>query len=438
MADSARSADPAVQRQLDRLTMLSPGRDVLGLERITALLDRLGNPQDRLPPVFHVAGTNGKGSTCAFLRAAIEAAGLRAHVYSSPHLVRFNERIRIAGHLIDDAELAPLLAEVLDGSEDIHPSFFEATTAAAFLAFARHPADACVIEVGLGGRLDATNVLSRPAACGIAQLGIDHEAFLGASDVGIAGEKAGIAKAGVPLVTMDYRAPLAARVAEVAEAAGAPVLSRREAWDAAIYQGRLHYRDERGKVEAALPRLPGAHQAMNAALAFAMLRHQDAIAIPDAALKAATGWAEWPARIQRLESGPLRDLLPADTPLWLDGGHNPAAGETIAAHFREIGATKLHIVLGMLANKDPKGLLTPFAGLADSLHSVVVPDHEHHAPADLARIANGLGIRAEPADGVADALRRIAADGAQSSQVLILGSLYLAGEVLAANGQIPN
>jgi dihydrofolate synthase/folylpolyglutamate synthase len=436
MADSARSADPAVQRQLDRLTMLSPGRDVLGLERITALLDRLGNPQDRLPPVFHVAGTNGKGSTCAFLRAAIEAAGLRAHVYSSPHLVRFNERIRIAGHLIDDAELAPLLAEVLDGSEDIHPSFFEATTAAAFLAFARHPADACVIEVGLGGRLDATNILARPAACGIAQLGIDHEAFLGASDVGIAGEKAGIAKADVPLVTMDYRAPLADRVAEVARGVGAPVLARREAWDAAIYQGKLHYRDERGKVEAPLPRLPGAHQAMNAALAFAMLRHQDAIAIPDAALKAATGWAEWPARIQRLESGPLRDLLPANTPLWLDGGHNPAAGETIAAHFRESGVTRLHVVLGMLANKDPEGLLKPFVGLATSLYSVEVPDHEHHAPADLARIATELGIRAEPADGVADALRRIAAD--EPAQVLILGSLYLAGAVLSANGQIPN
>lgn len=438
MADSARSADPAVQRQLDRLTMLSPGRDILGLERITELLERLGNPQEQLPPVFHVAGTNGKGSTCAFLRAAIEAAGLRVHVYSSPHLVRFNERIRIAGHLIEDAELAPLLAEVLDGSEDIHPSFFEATTAAAFLAFARHPADACVIEVGLGGRLDATNILSHPAACGIAQLGIDHEAFLGASDVGIAGEKAGIAKHGVPLVTMDYRAPLAARIAEVAQGVGAPVLARRDAWDAAIYQGKLHYRDARGKVEAPLPRLPGAHQAMNAALAFAMLRHQDAIVIPDAALKASTGWAEWPARIQRLDSGPLRDLLPADMPLWLDGGHNPAAGETIAAHFREAGTTKLHIILGVLANKDPAGLLAPFAELAASLHSVTVPDHEHHAPADLAQIGNALGIPSEPAVDVADALRRIAANGAESAQVLILGSLYLAGEVLAANGQMPN
>jgi dihydrofolate synthase/folylpolyglutamate synthase len=437
MADSARSADPAVQRQLDRLTMLSPGRDVLGLERIAALLDRLGNPQHRLPPVFHVAGTNGKGSTCAFLRAAIEAAGLRAHVYSSPHLVRFNERIRIAGHLIDDAELAPLLAEVLDGSEDIHPSFFEATTAAALLAFTRHPADACVIEVGLGGRLDATNILPTAAACGIAQLGIDHEAFLGSSDVGIAGEKAGIAKRNVPLVTMDYRPALADRIAAVAADAGAPVLARRDAWDAAIYQGKLHYRDARGKVETSLPRLPGDHQAMNAALAFAMLRHQDAIAIPDAALKAATGWAEWPARIQRLEAGPVRDLLPAGSTLWLDGGHNPAAGETIAAHFRGIGATGLHIVLGVLANKDPHGLLAPFAGLAASMQTVEVPDHDHHAPADLARIGIALGIPSEPAGDVAAALGRIATHSDGPVQVLILGSLYLAGAVLAANDQIP-
>jgi dihydrofolate synthase / folylpolyglutamate synthase len=207
MADHARSDDAAVQAQLDRFAQLSPGRDILGLERITTLLARIGNPQDQLPPVFHVAGTNGKGSTCAFLRAAIEAAGLSAHVYTSPHLCRFNERIRIAGRLISDEALAPLLSEVLDAAGDIGPSFFEATTAAAFLAFARTPADVAIIEVGLGGRLDATNVISKPAVCGIAQLGIDHQSFLGDSAVGIAGEKAGIAKAGVPLVSMAYDQP---------------------------------------------------------------------------------------------------------------------------------------------------------------------------------------------------------------------------------------
>src|SRR5919112_340218 len=201
MVDRAVSDHPAVQRQLDRLASLSPGADILGLERISALLARLGNPQERLPPVFHVAGTNGKGSTCAFLRAAIEAAGLKAHVYTSPHLVRFNERIRIAGKLIEDELLAELLGEALDISESVQPSFFEVTTAAAFLAFSREPADACIVEVGLGGRLDATNVIPAPAICGIAQLGLDHQQFLGASLPGIAAEKAGIAKAGVPLVT---------------------------------------------------------------------------------------------------------------------------------------------------------------------------------------------------------------------------------------------
>src|SRR6185369_8743556 len=209
MADHARSADPAVQRQLDRLAKLSPGRDVLGLERITRLLDRLGNPQHDLPPIFHVAGTNGKGSTCAFLRAALEASGRRVHVYTSPHLVRFNERIRVADQLIEDAWLADLLAEVLAIAEDIEPSFFEATTAAAFLAFKRASADACVIEVGLGGRLDATNVIEHPAVCGIAQLALDHQGFLGDRLETIAAEKAGIAKAGTPLVTLHYPAPLA-------------------------------------------------------------------------------------------------------------------------------------------------------------------------------------------------------------------------------------
>jgi dihydrofolate synthase / folylpolyglutamate synthase len=439
MADSALSADPAVQRQLDRLEMLSPGRDVLGLERITELLRRLGNPQDQLPPVFHVAGTNGKGSTCAFLRAAIEAAGLRAHVYSSPHLVRFNERIRVAGTLIDDAALALLLAEVLDGSEDIHPSFFEATTAAAFLAFARTPADACVIEVGLGGRLDATNIIADPVACGIAQLGIDHQAFLGEAAVDIAAEKAGIAKRGAPLVTMAYDAPRATRIAKIAAAAGAPLLVQRDAWDAAIYRGRLHYRDAQGKIDAPLPRLPGAHQAMNAALAFAMLRHQHAVSVPESALKAATGWAEWPARIQRLEAGPLLRLLPEGATLWLDGGHNPAAGETIAAHFREDGMGKLHIVLGMLANKDPAGLLAPFVGLVESVHAVPIDHHDHHLPAALAAVAQTLGMRAQAAETALNALRSIAksADPANPPRVLILGSLYLAGTVLEANGQIP-
>ena len=291
MPDHATSADPAVQAQLDRLSLLSPGADTLGLERISALLDRLGHPERALPPVFHVAGTNGKGSTCAFLRAAIEAAGLTAHVFTSPHLVRFNERIRLAGRLIEDAALAEGLAEVLAIAEGIGPSFFEVTTAAAFLAFARTPADACIVEVGLGGRLDATNVIEAPIVCGIAQLGVDHQAFLGDRIEQIAAEKAGIAKAGVSLVTLHYPRSVAEPIGAAAKQAGAPWLAKGGAWDAAVYQGRLHYRDANGKLDLPLPRLPGAHQAQNAALAVAMLRHQDALAVPAAALRAAMGWA---------------------------------------------------------------------------------------------------------------------------------------------------
>jgi dihydrofolate synthase/folylpolyglutamate synthase len=257
MPDHAFSEDPRVQRQLDRLSMLSPGADVLGLERISTLMSRLGNPERQLPPVFHVAGTNGKGSVCAYLRAAIEAAGYSAHVFTSPHLIRFNERIRVAGRLIEDTQLAELLEEVLDVGDDVGASFFEVTTAAAFLAFARNPADACVIEVGLGGRLDATNVLPTAAVCGIVQIAVDHQAFLGDRIEDIAAEKAGIAKAGVPLLTLDYAPSLAERVSAAAEAVGAIWLPKGRGWDATAKDGQLHYRDKQGTLDLPLPRLPG-------------------------------------------------------------------------------------------------------------------------------------------------------------------------------------
>jgi dihydrofolate synthase/folylpolyglutamate synthase len=440
--DRAVSDDPRVQRQLERLATLSPGGDVLGLERISALLARLGNPQAALPPVCHVAGTNGKGSTCAFLRAAVEASGLTAHVYTSPHLVRFNERIRLAGKLIEDALLADLLEEVLDQADEIEPSFFEATTAAAFLAFARTPADACIVEVGLGGRLDATNVLPAPGVCGIAQLGLDHQQFLGATLPGIAAEKAGIAKAGVPLVTLNYPEPLAERIAAAAAQAGAKWLPKGEAWDAAVYRDRLHYRDEWTRLDLPLPRLAGAHQAMNAALAVAMIRHQNAVPVREAGLRAAMGWAEWPARLQRLGPGPLHDLLPAEAELWLDGGHNPAAARAVADFFRvHVPAGRpFHIVFGLLANKDAAGVLKPFAGRQATLHAVPVPGHEHHAPADLASAASAAGLSGLASTDVAYALGWIArhADRAEPPVVLILGSLYLAGEVLRANQQLPS
>jgi dihydrofolate synthase / folylpolyglutamate synthase len=448
MPDHARSADPAVQAQLDRLWALSPGADVLGLERITRLLARLGDPHHHLPPVFHVAGTNGKGSTCAFLRAGLEAAGYRVHAYTSPHLVRFNERIRLAGRLIDDAALAALLAEVLDQAGDIGASFFEVTTAAAFLAFSRTPADACVIEVGLGGRLDATNVLPAPAVCGIAQLGIDHEAFLGSDPAGIAREKAGIAKRGSPLVTRAYPPAIAAAVAEVARGAGAPVMAEGDGWLFAAEGDTIRYHDPAGGLVVPRPVLAGDHQAGNAALALAMLRNQRALPIGLGALRAMTAHARWPARLQRLGSGPLLDLLPSGTALWLDGGHNPAAADALATALPALIGTpsgidhELVVVLGMLANKDAAGLLGPLAGRIASVVAIPVPDHAHHAPADLAAVARSLGIgETAVASDVPAALRHVASRSDPRGMppvVLILGSLYLAGEVLALNDELPD
>ena len=438
MPDHARSSDPAVQAQLDRLAQLSPGRDILGLERITALLARLGDPQHELPPVLHVAGTNGKGSTCAFLRAALEADGKSVHVFTSPHLVRFNERIRINGKLISDANLAGLLARVLDRAGDVGASFFEVTTAAAFLAFAENAADACIVEVGLGGRLDATNVIPSPAVCGVAQLGLDHQAFLGSTLVEIAREKAGIAKAGAPLVTMKYPSHIAQVVEAAANQAEASWFAMGRQWDAAVYREKLHYRDEQGRLELALPRLPGPHQPMNAALATAMLRHQQAMVISESALRAAPLWAQWPARLQRLENGPLISQAPAGAELWLDGGHNPAAGEALARHFQALLPPRqgLHLVLGMLANKDPKGFLEPLKPFLASLRAVPVPGHEHHEPSMLADLASGWGIAGSAHDNVAKALSVPLEE--QKPVILIAGSLYLAGEVLCENEQLPD
>jgi dihydrofolate synthase/folylpolyglutamate synthase len=432
MGDFARSSDPDVQAQLDRLAKLSPAGDRLGLDRIAALLDRLGRPQDRLPPVFHVAGTNGKGSTVAFLRAALEAAGHKVHAFTSPHLVRFNERIRVAGRLIDDETLAELLTEVLNASNGIEPSFFEVATAVAILAFARTPADACILEVGLGGRLDATNVVEHPLVTGITNLALDHQQFLGGRLPGIAAEKAGIAKAGAPLVTQLYPPAIGSRIGEAAHKAGAQWLPRGSAWDAIVRQGKLRYRDAQGEFDLPLPRLSGRHQAMNAALAVAMLRHQNKLVVPTSALIAAMGWADWPARLQRLAPGPLVGEREA----WLDGGHNPSAARQIAAfakhQFRD--GKPLHLVFASLATKDPPGMLEPFRAIATHVHAVPVPDHACFAPEELAEIATELGFAADAHDTVEEALVVIP----REARLLIFGSLYLAGEILAANAQIPD
>ncbi|HEX7821557.1 MAG TPA: folylpolyglutamate synthase/dihydrofolate synthase family protein [Sphingobium sp.] len=436
MADHAFSSDRAVQEQLDRLTALSPGADILGLERITRLLERMDNPHLRLPPVFHVAGTNGKGSTCAFLRAALEADGYTVHVYTSPHLVRFNERIRVAGQLIDDLTLAKGLSDVLDQAVDLGASFFEITTALAFRLFADTPADACVIEVGLGGRLDATNVLAAPAACGVAQLGLDHQAFLGDKLTGIAREKAAIAKPDAPILTQRYPPAIARAVAGEAEARGGLCLSQGEAWDIATYQGKVHYRDVVGRVDLSTPILAGAHQLSNMGLAIAMLRHQTAIPVSDAALKAAPHWAQWPARLQRLDQGPLLTGFDPERPVWLDGGHNPAAGRALAAHFAKALATgeRMTVLVGMLANKDAAGFLEPLWPMVGALHSVPVEGHAHHDGAVFAALAAKHDVIHSHH---ATLVQAIAVIRKGVTPVLLTGSLYLAGEVLDANGQAP-
>jgi dihydrofolate synthase / folylpolyglutamate synthase len=403
MADHARSDNPAVQAQLDRFAQLSPGRDILGLERIVALLATLGNPQDRLPPVFHVAGTNGKGSTCAFLRAILEAAGKTVHVYTSPHLVRFNERIRVAGKLIDDEDLAPLLSEVLNRAEayEIGPSFFEATTAAALLAFSRTPADHIVIEVGLGGRLDATNVIT-PLVCGIAQVGIDHQAFLGEALAEIAGEKAGIAKAGVPLICLSQLPEALYRIERVAAEGGAPLLLEGRDWQID---------------ETLSPSMSGAHQLRNANLAAQMAKTAE---ISDAAIRAGIADTRWPARLQKLAPGPLA----GSKQIWIDGAHNPAAAAVLAA---ELAANPRHLILGILANKDADGIIAPLAAHAFSLTFVAVPNHDSHDPEALAARWGGKA-----------ALSLKAALAGLDDNILIVGSLYLAGEALRLNGELPD
>ena len=406
MADFARSTSPLVQAQLDRLPALAPPGDRLGLERIAALLDRLGRPQDQLPPVFHVAGTNGKGSTVAFLRAALESSGYRVHVFTSPHLVRFNERIRIAGKLVDDPTLAGLLAEVLDASPGIEPSFFEVATAAAFIAFARTPADACLLEVGLGGRLDATNVVEHPLVTGIASVALDHQHYLGPDVASIAREKAGIAKLGVPLVSVTQDPEAEVAIAEMARERGAPLLLEGRDWS----------------IDQDLePGLAGAHQRRNAGLAWAMLSARDDLSVRRSTFLDAIRDARWPARFQRLNDGPLTN----GKATWIDGAHNAAAAQALADILADRGP--MHIVLGILSNKDADAIVTALRPHALSLTFVPVPDHAHHDPAELAQRFGGRA-----ADSAEEALAEL------PEPRLVAGSLYLAGAVLAANGEVPD
>lgn len=436
MRDFGRSDDPGVQVQLDRLAALSLPQGRFGLETIRALMERLGNPQRKLPPVFHVAGTNGKGSTCAFLRAMLEAEGYKVHVTTSPHLVRYNERIRLAGELISDEALAAVLKEVLDAGEDLGPSFFEVTIAAAFLAFSRTPADVCVVEVGMGGRFDATNVLEPEAlaACGIAALGLDHERFLLAPEDGvpqepmarIAFEKAGIAKPGVPLISVARPFLEAGSIAAVVREKGALLFEQGKKWLAFELDGQLSYSDHTGKegldgMNLAPPLLAGAHQFQNASLAIAMLRHQSRIEIGFWAYSAGLQSARWPARLQRLAHGPLTGTRE----VWLDGGHNPQAGAMLGAHF---AGQRLHLVIGMIEGKDPTALIGPLGPMLVSITAVPVPGHEWY-------VAEAFGPDARPATDLFAAMAMVPDDGLP---ILIAGSLYLAGEVLRLNDELPD
>jgi len=428
---------PTSDAILDRLTRLHPKIIDLSLGRVEALLARLGHPEARVAPVVHVAGTNGKGSTVAFLRAMLEAAGARAQAYTSPHLVRFHERIRLAGGPIAEAALGDLLmaCEAANGTAPI--TFFEITTAAAFLAFAREPADLLLLETGLGGRLDATNVIARPRLVVITPISIDHVQYLGGTIEEIAHEKAGILKPGVPAV-IGPQPPAALGVIERRAAeVGAPLHRCGREWHARAKDGVLHFEGRDGARTYPLPGLAGAFQAVNAGVALACAECLDEFALDQPARAAGLARAAWPARLQRLRTGPLPALLAPGWELWLDGGHNAAAGEALAKVARGWRDRPLHLVYGMLNTKAARDFVRPLAPLAASLHAVTIPGVEAALTAEAAAAeAAAAGIAAMVSPGVDVALKTIAAAHASgaSGRVLICGSLYLAGSVLAENG----
>jgi dihydrofolate synthase/folylpolyglutamate synthase len=442
---SARPSSAApLDAMLARLLELHPKRIDLSLARIEHLLAALDHPERRLPPVIHVAGTNGKGSTIAFMRAVLEAAGKSVHVYTSPNLVRLNERFRIGqvggGRLVGDAELGEVLAqcEVRNGEEPI--TVFEMETAAAFMLFSRHPADAVLLEVGLGGRLDATNVVERPLVSVITRLSIDHREFLGDSLVEIAAEKAGILKRGVPAVVTGQAREALAVIERQAKRLRAPLAVADEDWTATEERGRLVYQDGDGLLDLPAPKLYGRHQFENAGAAVAALR-ASGLKLPGAAFEAGMTQVEWPARMQRLSHGRLADLVPPESELWLDGGHNVDGGQAIAAALADLEervSRPLVLIVGMLSTKDNEGFLKNFAGLARRVITVPIREDKAVPAAKLAEIASGIGIPALPRDNLESAIDVAGKlDLHPAPRILITGSLYLAGEVLALNGTPP-
>jgi dihydrofolate synthase/folylpolyglutamate synthase len=427
-----------------RLLTLHPKRIDLSLGRIERLLAALGHPERHLPPVIHVAGTNGKGSTIAFARAILEAAGKRVHVYTSPNLVRLNERFRLGqttgGKFVEDDELADALCECEAKNGDAPITVFEMETAAALLLFTRHPADIVLLEVGLGGRLDATNVVERPLASVITRLSLDHRDFLGDTIEAIAAEKAGILRPDVPAVAVSQAREALAVIERQAARIKAPLLVAGEDWTATEERGRLVYQDDDGLLDLPAPRLYGRHQFENAGAAIAALRVAG-LKLPAPAFEAGMTRVDWPARMQRLSQGPLAALLPPESELWLDGGHNTDGGRAIAAALADLEervSRPLVLIVGMLSTKDAEGFLRNFSGLARRV--VTVPIHQDKTlPASaLADIARGIGFPVIACDDVESALTVAGKlELEPAPRVLITGSLYLAGEVLAANGTPP-
>lgn len=421
---------PTSDAILARMLALHPKIIDLTLDRVWRLLERLDNPQDKLPPVIHLAGTNGKGSTQAMIRAGLEGWGKSVHAYTSPHLARFHERIRLAGELITEQHLTEVLDECYATNGDESITYFEITTVAALLAFARTAADYTLLEVGLGGRLDATNVIAQPALTVITPISIDHEQFLGDTLTKIATEKAGIIKRGVPVVV----GPQPDEALEVIEATaarlGAPLIAFGQQWHVSQERDRLVFQDERGLLDLPMPTLLGAHQVQNAGAALAALRHLGA---EEAACEAAMTQARWPARMQRLISGPLVAAA-GQAELWLDGGHNAAAGLALEQVLAGLPKRPTHLICGMLNTKDVSGYLAPLARHAQSLTAISIPDEVNTLPAEATQAAaQSVGLQATTAENTAEALQAIL-QKAPDCRVLICGSLYLAGHILRENG----
>jgi dihydrofolate synthase/folylpolyglutamate synthase len=432
---------------LARLLALHPKKIDLSLARMWRILDRLDHPEQHLPPLIHVGGTNGKGSVIAFMRAILEASGRNVHVYTSPHLVRFNERFRLGrpggGTLVTDAELTAILAECEQANDGAPITVFEMETAAAFLLFARHPADMLLLEVGLGGRLDATNVVEHPAATVITPISVDHVEYLGSSLDGIAREKAGIFKRGAPVVLATQPRDALRVIEREAALLSAPLKIAGEDWTATQERGRLVYQDEDGLLDLPAPRLFGRHQFDNAGVAIATLRALPNLNLPSTAFEGGLAKVDWPARLQRLSHGQLLELAPEGAELWLDGGHNPDGGRAVAAALADLEervSRPLVLMVGMLTTKDSEGFLRNFAGLARCVIGVPIRGQEKSLRPDaLAEAARRVGIPAESCDGIEAgfaAAGRLRLD--PPPRVLITGSLYLAGEILALNGIVPS